>query len=318
MNPTVPRPASRTALRSTPHPARRAAVVTAVLASAALLAGCSADAAATTDAEPSALFEQSIADLVPEDIAAAGEIRIASGPGYPPLLDLADDGTTLSGSQPEEMRLIGEVLGLDVVFEDIKFDALFPSLASNKIDAAAAALGVTAERLETVDFVSDFLGGTTLLVEGGNPLDLTIDTLCGQSVGVLKGSTENDITLPKWDAVCTEAGEPAIEISTFPTAADAVLALSSGRVDATVSAVPPAVFQAEQSDGALEALDVNFEPSPWGIAFPDGSELAPAFQAALEHLMTTGDYEENLERFGVEVGAVEQAELYTDPAQISG
>lgn len=312
MDTTVPRTtAPRTALR-------RTAVLGVVLASAALLSGCATEATAGTAAEPSPLFEQSIADLVPDDIAEAGEIRIASGPGYPPLLDLAEDGTTLSGSQPEEMRLIGEVLGLDIVFEDIKFDALFPSLASKKVDAAAAALGVTAERLETVDFVSDFLGGTTLLVEGGNPLDLSLDTLCGQSVGVLKGSTENDITLPKWDAGCTDAGEPAIEISTFPTAADAVLALSSGRVDATVSAVPPAVFQAEESDGALEALDVNFEPSPWGIAFPDGSALAPAFQAALDHLMSTGDYQENLARFGVEVGAVEKAELYTEPAQITG
>lgn len=302
-----------------PRPVRRAVAATAVLGALALVSGCSADASAgTADSGPSPLFEQSIADLVPEDIAAAGEIRIASGPGYPPLLDLADDGTTLSGSQPEEMRLIGEVLGLDIVFDDIKFDALFPSLASEKVDAAAAALGVTAERLETVDFVSDFLGGTTLLVEGGNPLDLDIDTLCGHSVGVLKGSTENDITLPKWDAACTDAGEPAIEISTFPTAADAVLALSSGRVDATVSAVPPAVYQAEESDGALEALDVNFEPSPWGIAFPDGSELAPAFQAALDHLMSTGDYQENLERFGVGVGAVDKAELYTDPSGITG
>jgi polar amino acid transport system substrate-binding protein len=295
-----------------------ALAASAVLGTAALLTGCATAAAdGSSDPTSSALFDQSIADTLPADIAEKGEIHIAGGPGYPPLLDVAEDGTTLSGSQLEEMRLIGEVLGVDIVFEDIKFDALFPSLQSKKVDAAAAALGVTAERLETVDFVSDFQGGTTLLVAGGNPLDLTIETLCGQNVGVLKGSTENDITLPIWDAACTTAGEPAIDISTFPTAADAVLALTSKRVDATVSAVPPAVFQAQQSNGTLEALDVNFDPSPWGIAFPKGSELAPVFQAALNHLLETGDYTKNLERFDVEVGAVDEAELFTDPSQIS-
>lgn len=279
------------------------------------LAGCASSDTIDDDADPtsSPLYDEAAAALLPEGVT---EIVVASGPGYPPILDLAADGVTLSGSQPEEVRLIGEVLGVDIVFEDVKFDALFPALESGRVDMAAASLGVSAERLETVDFVSDFQGGTTLLVEGGNPLDLSLESLCGESVGVLKGSTEETITLPAWDAACVDAGEPAIEISTFPTAADAVLALSSKRVAATVSALPPAVFQAQESDGALEALDINFEPSPWGLAFPKGSDLTEAVQAALAVLMENGEYLANLERFGVEVGAIDEAVIYTDPAQI--
>lgn len=287
------------------------------LAVAALLAGCATAASETPAAGESELFDPSIADLLPEAVAEAGEIHVASGPGYPPILDVAEDGVTLSGSQPEEVRMIGEVLGIDIVFDDIKFDALFPALESGKVDMAAASLGITKERLGAVDFVSDFEGGTTLLVAGGNPEDLSIETLCGHAVGVLKGSTEETVTLPVWDEACTAADEPAIEISTFATAADAVLALSSDRVEATVSALPPAVYQAAQSDGAMEALDINYEPSPWGLAFPKGSELTEAVAAALQKLMDEGLYLENLERFEVEVGAVSTAEIYTDPAQAS-
>jgi polar amino acid transport system substrate-binding protein len=282
---------------------------------ALLLAGCASTGADTPAAGESDLFDQAIADLLPADIAEAGEIRVASGPGYPPILDLADDGVTLSGSQPEQVRLIGEVLGVDIVFEDIKFDALFPALESERVDMAAASLGITAERLETVDFVSDFQGGTTLLVEGGNPEDISIDTLCGHVAGVLKGSTEEVITLPKWNEACIEAGEPEIEVQTFPQAADAVLALSSGRVEATVSSLPPAVYQAQESGGAMEALDENFEPTPWGLAFPEGSDLPEAVAAALQKLIDEGIYLENLERFGVEVGAIDTVEIYTEPSQ---
>lgn len=302
----------------TARPGRTVLTASTMLAAVVLLTGCSGSGeAATSSSTSNATFDEEIAALLPADIAEKGEIRIASGPGYPPILDLAADGTTLSGSQPEEMRMIGDVLGVEIVFEDIKFDALIPSLQSKKVDAAAAALGITADRLETVDFVSDFQGGTTLLVGEGNPEELSIETLCGHTVGVLKGSTENDVTLPEWDSDCTDAGKAKIEVSTFPTAADAVLALSSGRVEATVSAVPPAVYQAEQSGGKLEALDVNHDPSPWGIAFPKGSELTEAFQAALEKLMETGEYQENLQRFGVQVGAVDAPKTYTDPSQVA-
>lgn len=294
----------------------RPTVLTAVLLSGAVaLAACSTPESDSPAPGESDLFDQSIADLLPTSIAKSGQIRVASGPGYPPILDLADDGQTLSGSQPEEVRLIGEVLGVEIVFEDIKFDALFPALESGRVDMAAASLGISAERLETVDFVSDFRGGTTLLVPSGNPQDLSIDSLCGHVAGVLKGSTEEVLTLPVWNETCTDAGEPAIEISTFPAAADAVLALSSGRVDATVSALPPAVYQAKQSGGQLEALAENYEPTAWGLAFPKGSELPEAVAAALQKLIDGGQYLENLERFGVGVGAIETAEIYTDPSQ---
>lgn len=300
----------------TPLSARRPVALAAlVVAGAIVLAGCSTPASDSPAPGESDLFDQSIADLLPDDIAEAGEIRVASGPGYPPILDLAEDGETLSGSEPEQVRLIGEVLGVDIVFEDIKFDALFPALESKRVDMAAAALGITAERLETVDFVSDFQGGTTLLVPGGNPDDLSIETLCGHTAGVLKGSTEEVVTLPEWNAACLAAGEPAIEVQTFPAAADAVLALSSGRVEATVSALPPAVYQESQSDGAMEALDENYEPTLWGLAFPKGSDLTEAVAAALQKLIDDGVYLENLEEFGVEVGGIETAEIFTDPSQ---
>jgi polar amino acid transport system substrate-binding protein len=293
----------------------RLAALACASVAALLLAGCASTGAETPAAGESDLFDQAIADLLPADIAEAGEIRVASGPGYPPILDLADDGVTLSGSQPEQVRLIGEVLGVDIVFEDIKFDALFPALESERVDMAAASLGITAERLETVDFVSDFQGGTTLLVPGGNPEDISIETLCGHVAGVLKGSTEEVITLPIWNEACIAEGEPEIEVQTFPAAADAVLALTSGRVEATVSSLPPAVYQAQESGGTLEALDENFEPTPWGLAFPDGSELPEAVAAALQKLIDEGVYLENLERFGVEVGAIDTVEIYTEPSQ---
>lgn len=294
---------------------RRPIAIAALAVSGAIaLSGCSSPAAAPAAGE-SELFDQEIAELLPDPIKEAGEIQVGTSPVYPPMIDLGEDGVTISGSETELLRLIGKVLGVEMVFHDIKFDALFPALESGKVDMEGGAMGITAERLQTVDFVSDFQAGTTLLVPGGNPQNLSIETICGQHVGVQKGSTEEVVTIPEWDADCTSEGRPAIKVSTFPAAADAVLALHSGRVSATVAALPAAIFQASQSDGTLEALEINYNPSPWGFVFPDESDLPPAIAAALQKLIDGGEYVSILERFGVEGGAIDTAEIYTDPSQ---
>lgn len=285
----------------------------AALLGGALVACSPASDPSGDDADASSLFDQAAADLLPEGTT---EIHIATGPGYPPFLDVADDGTTLTGAQIEQLRLLGEVLGVDIVMDDIKFDAVIPAMESGKTDGAAMAMSITAERLESVDFVSDYLGGTSLLVAAGNPTGITLDTMCGHTVAVQKGSVYADVYMPEFVAKCEADGEPEIEVSTFQTAADAVLALSSGRVEATMNDLAPSVYQASQSGGTLEALDVNYDPSLWGLALAKGSPYGEAFVAAMNHLIETGAYLDNLERFGVEAGAIEKSELYTSADQL--
>jgi polar amino acid transport system substrate-binding protein len=178
------------------------------------------------------------------------------------------------------------------------------------------AMSITADRLESVDFVSDYLGGTSLLVAAGNPSDLSLETMCGHKVAVQIGSVYSDVYMPEFDAQCAADGEPAIEISTFPTAADAVLALTSGRVEATMNDLAPSVYQAAQSGGIMEALPVNYDPSLWGLALAKGSPYGEAFVAAMNSLIASGAYLENLEEFGVEAGAIEESVLYTSADQL--
>jgi len=290
----------------------RAVLITGTALAAVVLAGCAAPAPAPGDAEQSELYDPAAAALLPEGTT---EIHIATGPGYPPFLDAKEDGT-LTGAQIEQLRLLGEVLGVAIVIDDIKFDAVIPAMESGKTDGAAMAMSITPERLESVDFVSDYLGGTSLLVAAGNPEGISLETMCGHRIGVQKGSVYADVYMPDFDAQCAADGEPAIEISTFPTAADAVLALTSGRVEATMNDLAPSVYQAAQSGGVMEALDVNYDPSLWGLALAKDSPYGEAFVAAMNSLIASGAYLENLEEFGVEAGAIDESVLYTSADQL--
>ena len=291
----------------------RAVLISGTALAAVVLAGCAAPAPAPGGAGgPSDLFDQAAADLLPEGTT---EIHIASGPGYPPFLDAKADGT-VTGAQVEQVYLLGEVLGVTIVIDDIKFDAVIPAMESGKTDGAAMAMSITPDRLESVDFVSDYLGGTSLLVAAGNPTGIGLETMCGHKVAVQIGSVYADVYMPEFQAQCEADGEPAIEVSTFPTAADAVLALTSGRVEATMNDLAPSVYQAAQSGGVMEALDVNYDPSLWGLALAKDSPYGPAFVAAMNSLIASGAYLENLEAFGVEAGAIEESELYTSADQL--
>jgi polar amino acid transport system substrate-binding protein len=283
---------------------------------AGVLAGCTDHSTATAAAVGADFIkgthDESIAKLVPPDISEKGEISVASGPGYPPFLLLAEDGKTLAGAEPELLRAVTDVLGLEVRFIDVKFDAMIPGLQTNRYDVVAAALSITPARMKQVDFVSEYRGGTSLIVEQGNPEGLALDTMCGHRIAVMKGSIYAENYLPKFDQDCTRAGEPAIAISVFPAQADATLAVSSGRADASMSDYGPLSYVAGQSGGRLEVLNANYEPTTWGYALPQGSTLAPAIAAAINKLIADGTYRKILAKWEVAQGAIAKSEVYTD------
>ncbi|RUQ99097.1 ABC transporter substrate-binding protein [Labedella endophytica] len=260
-------------------------------------------------------FDQEAADLLPSDIAEAGVIHAAGGPGYAPHFLLADDGETLTGNDIELLLAVGDVLGVEVEHEDVGFDAMIPSLQSERVDMANGAMSVTDERLAVVDYVTYFAGGTSLIVPTGNPLGIDLDSMCGRRIAVQQGTVYADNYMPIFDAECTAAGEEPIEISVFPTQPDATLALTSGRADASMSDYGPLVYVADRSSGALEVLEETYDPSTWGFTFTQGSDLSPAIAAAVNVLIEDGTYAEILSKWGVTSGAVEESEVLTSAGE---
>ena len=303
----------------TASPSRHAVfAIGAMIATTAVLAGCSSETAdPTTSASPvttdsiEGTFDQSIADLLPADIAEAGKIVSVGGPGYAPFFLLADDNETLVGNDPELLRAAGDVLGVEIEFQDLGFEASIPALQSKRVDMAAGAFSITDERLAVVDFVSYFAGGTSLIVPTGNPKDIGLDTMCGKTIAVQQGTIYADNYMPVFNEECVDAGEDEITVSVFPTQPDATLALSTGRADASMSDYGPLAYVAERSEGTLEVLQENYDPSTWGYGFPQGSELSTAIAAAFNKLIDDGTYGEILGKWGVSDGAVTEAEVHT-------
>lgn len=84
-------------------------------------------------------------------VQAAGKIVAGTSADYPPF-ESYDDNFKLTGFDIALMEAIGEQMGLPIEFKDYAFDGLGNALRRERIDVAIAAISVTAEREEQIDF----------------------------------------------------------------------------------------------------------------------------------------------------------------------
>lgn len=269
------------------------------------LTGCSADATeATTDAKTDA----AIAELVPAEIAETGVLRVATTGTNPPFGSLGEDGKTFVGFEPDLVREMAALMGLEVEFVQTSFDGLIPGLASGSSDIAMNSIGDTKEREKAVDFVTYYHNGTDALVADGNPKDLKADALCGAKVGVLRGSLQQNSMLPEQAEKCSAQGEePPVEAA-YPETPAALMALQSGQVDAVLADIPDLVVADKANPTAFEIAGPSFKnPNPGGVALPKNSELAEAVHASIKKLMEDGTYDTFLEKNGLQDIKVEES-----------
>lgn len=271
----------------------------------------SAGAPSASERPAAAVVPEAVA-LLPAEVKSKGTLTVATGEGYPPFEFYAADNKTLQGVDPDLISAVGQSLGLKTDLKVLKFDAIIPGMQGGRYNIAIAAMGITSERNKVVDFISYFQGGTSIMFVKGNPLKLTLETMCGRTIAAQKGTIYATDYLPKFDKKCTDGGQDPIKVAIYPDQPSATLAVSSGRADATMDDFGPLAYVAQQSNGKFEVLDANYSPAPYGIALDDGSKLAPAVEKALEALIANGTYGKVLEKWGVSAGAIK------DPAVSRG
>ena len=189
------------------------------------LAACSSSDSASSDssaspAESSAAAsttltaDPAIQALLPADIASSGTLSIGTELGYPPMEMTEADGTTLTGFDIDMANDIAALMGLTPEIKNATFDSIIPSVQSNRYDLGISSFTINPEREKQVDFVSYLTSGDSGVVPTGNPKGIALDkSICGTKVGVLKGSTQETVTIPQLQKICSAAGSPAADVT---------------------------------------------------------------------------------------------------------
>jgi polar amino acid transport system substrate-binding protein len=282
---------------------------------ASATASCASPSQAGTPATTThaAQLDRSLHALLPESVRQRGVLRIGTDASYAPMSSFGPDGRTIVGLEPDLADDLGRVLGVRVRFVNTKFTDLIPQVAHGDLDLAMSAMTDTPARARIVDFVDYFSAGTAIVVQRGNPSGVTdIQDLCGRAVAVERGTTQVDL-LRRAQKNCTA---DRIEVRTYATNSDAVVQLRTGRVVAVLNDLPPAAFLVNDPSTTSHyqlASTTQYEPGLYGIAVRRSYRgLRDAVQGACERLLRSGDYVQDLTKWGVRNGAVDRISIDAD------
>jgi polar amino acid transport system substrate-binding protein len=286
--------------------ARFGVPVLAVLA----LAGCGSSSSSTSSSTTSPSTSAgsganaAVAAQVPAAIKSKGTLTVAADATYAPNEFIASDGHTVIGMDADLMKALGEVMGLKVSLVNATFDTIIPGLASGKYDLGASSFTDTKEREKTVDFVDYFDAGISFYAKASsNPSIKTVADLCGKTVSVEKGTTEQEESEAQ-SKKCTKEGNKAVTVLSFPDQNGANLAIASGRAEVGMADSPVAAYQVKQSAGQFKSVGETYGTAPYGLAIPKTSGMSAPIAAALKVLIANGSYMKILEKWGVQAGAI--------------
>jgi polar amino acid transport system substrate-binding protein len=286
--------------------ARFGVPVLAVLA----LAGCGSSSSSTSSSTTSPSTSAgsganaAVAAQVPAAIKSKGTLTVAADATYAPNEFIASDGHTVIGMDADLMKALGEVMGLKVSLVNATFDTIIPGLASGKYDIGASSFTDTKEREKTVDFVDYFNAGISFYAKASSsPSIKTVADLCGKTVSVEKGTTEQEESEAQ-SKKCTKEGNKAVTVLSFPDQNGANLAIASGRAEVGMADSPVAAYQVKQSAGQFKSVGETYGTAPYGLAIPKTSGMSAPIAAALKVLIANGSYMKILEKWGVQAGAI--------------
>lgn len=278
------------------------------------LTGCSrgsdptaSNNAPTRNAAAEVKVDQAASKLLPAEMKEKG-VSVAVYSDWSPE-EYVESGT-LKGWNVDLAKAMAAKLGVEFKFKPSGFDSIIPGLDNGRYDMAVASLGVTPERLATLDFIPTQKEGTAFGWKKGND-DVAVTGVkdaCGQAVAVLTGAWEYDYLTKHNKELC---GAKLMKLQQFKDQPSAELAVTSGRVDLVAAGSGKLKYTAAQT-GQLEVSDLLVNAVYNGIGVPKGSKLGPALEAALQSVIKDGTYSKIRSDWGVKSrGDLTQAVLIT-------
>lgn len=220
-----------------------------------------------------------------------GKLIMSTNAQFPPYEMVATDGS-FEGIDVEVAGAIAEKLGLELVVDNMGFDAALQAAQQGKSDMVMAGVTVNDERLQVMDFSDTYATGVqVVIVKEGS--DVTLDNLGEKMIGCQMGTTGYIYC----SAPVEEGGYGEDHVTAYEDGAVAVQALVNGQVDAVVIDNLPAQAYVEANPG-LTILDTEYANEDYAIGVAKGNTaLVDAVNGALAELTADGTIQSIIEKY---------------------
>lgn len=222
-----------------------------------------------------------------------GKLIMATNATFPPYEYI--EGGKISGIDAEIAQAIADKLGLELQIDDMEFDSITVAITSGKADIGLAGMTVTPDRQEEVNFTASYATGVQVVIVKEDSAITSVDDLFAEGadhqIGVQRNTTG--------DIYATDdiEKEGLGAIQRFPKGADAVQALSTGKVDCVIIDNEPAKAFVQEVSG-LKILETEYITEDYAIAMSkDNAELYDAVNNALKELIEDGTVQRIIDKY---------------------
>ncbi|MEU6722795.1 ABC transporter substrate-binding protein [Nonomuraea wenchangensis] len=251
--------------------------------------------------------DESLAAKVPAKLKSDG-LKVVSSIGYPPMELYASDGKTAIGFDPALARAIARKLGVKVTITDEEFNSQIPGVLTGRYDFVISSMTDSPERQKQVTFVDYVQAGAGMIVKKGNPAGINGPAdLCGKTVSVVDNGSSMELA-EQYSADCDKSGKKPVNLLKFPGDQEAMLQVTGGRAQATITDYVVAAYKLDDPKLDIEAIALEGTESPWGIGMkPDNQQLIDSVKGALDSLIASGEYGKLLAAWNLDKLAVQSA-----------
>lgn len=221
-------------------------------------------------------------------------ITLATCADFPPYESIGDNGNYV-GIDIEFAQAIADKLGYELKVENMDFDSVITSVGTGKAQMGMAGITITEDRLKSVDFSSPYANGIqSVIVKEDSPIK-SVDDLYAKGATYKVGaqlSTTGDIYFSSDIA----DGKTTCSMQEFASGAEAVSALSTGKIDAVIIDNEPAKNFVDANKG-LKILDTEFSNEDYAVALPKDGELNKEICKAIDELVADGTVQKIVDKF---------------------
>ncbi len=221
----------------------------------------------------------------------SGKLIMSTNAAFPPYEMVADDGS-FEGIDVEIAGAIAKKLGLELVVDDMDFDAALLAVQQGKSDIVMAGVSVTEDRLMVMNFSDSYATGVqVVIVKEGS--EVTMDNLGEMMIGTQRGTTGY---IYASDAP-ENGGYGEDHVVAYDNGASAVQALLNGQVDCVIiDSAPAAEFVA--ANPGLTLLEGNWVEESYAIGLnKENTALLEAVNKALAELVADGTVQSIIDKY---------------------
>ena len=228
-----------------------------------------------------------------------GKLIMVTNASFPPY-EMTDDDNNVIGIDPDIAQVIAEKLGLELVIDNIDFDAALMAVQEGRADVMLAGMSYSEERDLVMDFSDTYATGYQVIIvredddriAGGNDDLMLVDAdgnvIEDVQIGVQRGTTG--------ELYCQDS-YGVDKVTSLDNGSVAVQALLNGQVDCVVIDIGPAEEYVEANPG-LKIVEGAYTIEDYCVGVDEGNTaLLEAVNKALNEMIDDGTVDEIMNQY---------------------